>query len=327
MSTAPLPPKTTPPPGPGKFKAFLAYIFLPHAKPGEIVIVSHSGLFYWWPVWAVGFLMAVITWFANTFLVIVPARTRAVKAEQTRVDILNNEGKVDRTVKGEKTRVEVTNNRGEVEKRKLVGYIVPNDKSLLLGKNPEGEPVDLQPELRMARGKSIGVVFVVVLLLVIFITNVPLRGLWSVFIIVVILMTSIIFALAGIWERLIFQSRLLAIHINLGGYLFTSLVLFIIWIINFYFFDRQFYMIFTPGQVRVHLEIGAGETVYDTGGMVFQKQRSDLFRHWILGFGSGDLIVRPSGGVAHIDLPNVLNVGRKVKIIEKKLAEKEVVAA
>ena len=56
----------------------------------------------------------------------------------------------------------------------------------------------------------------------------------------------------------------------------------------FALFDRQTFMIFTPGQVRVRQEIGGEETVYDTTGITFQKQRSDLFRHWILGLGSGD---------------------------------------
>jgi hypothetical protein len=32
----------------------------PHGR--EIVIVSHSMLFYWWPVWVVGYLMALFTW-------------------------------------------------------------------------------------------------------------------------------------------------------------------------------------------------------------------------------------------------------------------------
>jgi hypothetical protein len=54
------------------------------------------------------------------------------------------------------------------------------------------------------------------------------------------------------------------------------------------FFDRQMYMIFAPGQLRVCQEIGSGEVAYDTLGMVVVKQRSGLFRHWLLGFGSGD---------------------------------------
>jgi len=62
--------------------------------------------------------------------------------------------------------------------------------------------------------------------------------------------------------------------------------------------DPQIYMVFTPGQLRVRQEIGGGEAAYDTAGMVIQKQRNDLFRHWILGLGSGDLVVNTSGATA-----------------------------
>ena len=83
----------------------------------------------------------------------------------------------------------------------------------------------------------------------------------------------------------------------------------------------------SPGQFRVRLEIGDAETAYDTAGMTIQKQRSDLFRHWILGLGSGDLIVRTAGAQTHqFDMPNVLFLGRKVREIEDLLRSKQVVA-
>jgi hypothetical protein len=85
-------------------------------------------------------------------------------------------------------------------------------------------------------------------------------------------------------------------------------------------------MIFTPGQLKVRTEIGGGEKAFDTAGMTVEKQRSDLFRHWVLGLGSGDLIVNTSGANAHhFDLANVLFVGRKVQQIEDMLREKAVV--
>ena len=31
-------------------------------RPSEVHIVAHSMLFYWWPVWAVGLLLAGLTW-------------------------------------------------------------------------------------------------------------------------------------------------------------------------------------------------------------------------------------------------------------------------
>ena len=95
----------------------------------------------------------------------------------------------------------------------------------------------------------------------------------------------------------------------------------------FFLFDRQIYMVFTPGQLRVQLEIGDAETAYDTTGMTIQKQRSDLFRHWILGIGSGDLIVRTAGAQGHqFDMPNVLFLGRKVREIEDMLRSRQVVS-
>ena len=84
------------------------------------------------------------------------------------------------------------------------------------------------------------------LLLVIFITNVPLRGLWSVIVIVLILSMVIIFAILGWWEHILETLSFLDIRINLGGYLLVSTVLLGFWLVVFFFFDRQIYMVFTP---------------------------------------------------------------------------------
>ena len=35
---------------------------VPDSRPTEVVIISHSPLFYWWPVWVVGFLMAAVSY-------------------------------------------------------------------------------------------------------------------------------------------------------------------------------------------------------------------------------------------------------------------------
>jgi hypothetical protein len=245
----------------------------------EIRIVSHSTLFYWWPVWAIGFLMAIITWFDGHHMVVVPSGTEKVR--QGGHDVLVA---------------------------------------------PEKHPDLPTPRLLMADNKNLGVIFTIVILLVITITNIQLRGLWSVIVIVVIIFLSIIFGLIGWWEKILGGLELLDIRINLAGYLVMSVVLLGIWLITLLLFDQQVYMVFTPGQLRVRLEIGEGETAYDTTGMTIQKQRSDLFRHWILGLGSGDLIVRTSGAqVHHFDLPNVLFLGRKVKDIEQMLRSRPVV--
>ena len=87
-------------------------------------------------------------------------------------------------------------------------------------------------------------------------------------------------------------------------------------------FDRQVYMVFSPGGFKVCTEVGGGEMAYPTVGLTLTKQRSDLFRHWILGFGSGDLIVRTTGAQAHqIEMHNVLFIDRKRQHIEQMIRQ------
>jgi len=264
------------------------------APKHEIRIISHCTLFYWWPVWAVGFLMAIITAFSGQVMAIVPNGTDAQKAREIPWE---------------------ANDQRDV-------LVLPKGKQL-----PVVEGKVVQPHLHSAGSKNLGVLFCAVLLLVIGITNIPLRGLWSVIVVVFLIFLTIIFAILGWWETILERLSFLDIRINLGGYVVISSVLFALWLVVFIFFDRQIYMIFTPGQLRVRQEIGGAETAYDTTGMTIQKQRSDLFRHWILGLGSGDLIVRTAGAQAHyFEKDNVLFIGRKVKEIEDMLRSRQVVA-
>ena len=287
---------TAPPPAPAQAP--------PRQK--EITIYSHSSLFYWWPVWVGGFIMAIVTAFSGERLALVPAGTIAYPHQE---------------IPWLKTDKDKAKNEETARRDVLVApqkHDFPRDKSTN----------DLiQPRLHIAHSKNVGVLFCTILLLVIFITNVPLRGLWSVIVIGTIIFLSIIFAILDWWDPILTYLSFLDIRINMGGYLFISIALFVLWCIVTFLFDKQIYMVFAPGQFRVRLEIGEGETAYDTAGMTIQKQRSDLFRHMILGFGSGDLIVRTSGAQAHtFDLPNVLALGRRVREIEDMLRTRAVVA-
>jgi hypothetical protein len=298
---APAPAATPPPAKPPRTEvSFFESFVLGRTKPGEYPVYHHSTLFYWWPVWFLGFLFALLTWIGNLHMTIVPDGSFAADNRKVETD------------------------DGTQEERSVV--ILPKGRPHVRVPTPGGADQVLQPKIYMARAKGMGTLFVIVLLLVIVITNISMRGLWSVFVLVVLVALSVIFAVAGWWDVILARLGQLAIYINLGGYLTIASVLFVVWFVNFFIFDRQTYMIFTPGQVRVRLEIGEGETVYDTTGMVFQKQRGDLFRHWILGFGSGDLIVRPAGqGGQIIEMPNVLRVGAVVKMIEQMVKERVIV--
>jgi hypothetical protein len=322
-----------------RFSQFIGYVLFARGKDDEIVIISHSPLFYWWPVWFFGYVIAAITYFEDTHAAFVPHNTDVVRIKRTDFEAMV-EKLPDPEQRDALTKLALKKPKSGTEADVVEILVPPGDSYIKIKDDKHGEewvafprkwiPKDQDYEFvapRMHSHRTPGGIFMLVLLMVIVITNIPLRGLWSLIIIIVLILGTIILAQSGVWDRIVRGGgQILAVHINFGGYVFISTALFALWFINFFFFDRQIYMIFTPGQVRVHLEIGGGETAYDTTGMVFQKQRSDVFRHYILGFGSGDLIIRPGGGKEHIDMHNVLNVGRRVREIERALQERQVVA-
>jgi hypothetical protein len=209
---------------------------------------------------------------------------------------------------------------GTVQTRE--GIILPEGAKLY----PTDQPDPEQPRLFMSHSKNYGVLWGLVLVVIIFVSNVPLRGLWSIVVIVSVVLVATILALARVWDTIFEWFHLLRIQINMGGYLFFSIVLFALWAATFFFFDRRIYMVFSSGQVRVCTEIGEGEKVYDASGVSFQKHQNDIFRHWIIGMGAGDLVVKTGGPhPEHFDFPNVLFVGHRVKQIEQRLKSREVV--
>jgi hypothetical protein len=115
----------------------------------------------------------------------------------------------------------------------------------------------------------------------------------------------------------------LNIFLNQGAYFWFSTLLFITWALATYVFDRFTYWVIKPGQITREHFWGAGSESYDTENMVLEKRRNDLFRHWILGLGSGDLKIHTYGGRAEeIFIPNVLFVGFKIEAVQRLIAEK-----
>ena len=62
---------------------------------------------------------------------------------------------------------------------------------------------------------------------------------------------------------------------------------------------------------------------YDTDNMILLKRQDDLFRHWIIGFGSGDLHMQTMGGRGvDMNVENVLFVIDKISRIQRLIATK-----
>ncbi len=302
-------------------------------EPNEITIFSHSNLFYWWPVWLCGFIVAMVTWAQGGVMAVVPKDSKAVSdaiAHKNAIDYTDieqpvtivfptrdSEGNVIKKADGTPATDSKTYDKGTVHilvtpLGETKSYAMPSTN----GKTPD------QPHLYVLPHRIGGVIFVFILLMVIFITNVPLRGMWSLLVIVLAVALVVIFITVGWIESIITWLALLDVRINMAGYMTIAVFLFIIWLVALLAFDRQRYIIFTPGQFKVCDEIGGGEQVYSTDGISFQKQRSDFFRHYVLGLGSGDLIVRTAGAQSHhIDFPNVLFIQSKVQKIEQLIAQ------
>src|SRR5262249_52530547 len=148
----------------------------PSTDRNEITIVSHSNLFYWWPVWVLGYILALLTAIGHHYMAIVPPdseASRTFRVESAPGDLQTREGILIKPGKDEK-------HQRHLPPSKRVNNALPD---------PE------QPHIMVSTNKSYGVLFTIVLLIVIVITNVPLRGMWSVVVIMLIVMLSIIFAL------------------------------------------------------------------------------------------------------------------------------------
>ena len=275
----------------------------PGATPGkrEITLVSHSMLFYWWPIWLLGFTMALITWMEDHRLAIVPADTTAA--------VTSSDEKATTYAIAVKKGQETKSLSEAAEKSKT-----------------PGETTRIFPT-RVSTKAWMGPLFCVVLLLTVVITNVPLRGLWSFLVLLMMLILALSISLIpNGWDDLLRTLGHLHIYINMAGYLFIATVVFVLWAVSVFIFDQRTYIVITPGQIKVCEHVGASIRTFDTVGMSFEKQRDDLFRHWLLGFFSGDLIVRTSGAEREtLRLPNVLWIGWRLEEVHTLLAEKATV--
>lgn len=215
-----------------------------------IRIYSHSTLFYWWPVWVTGFIMAFVT-----------------RADGVLVTELAEKGEW------------------------------------------------------FHRSQTPGLIFMAVLFLTILFTNVTLRGLASVVTVLSIVLVVVLLAYFDLWAPILSWLPDIFVHMNMGFYVLFSSLLLLTWLFAFLIFDRLRYWSVRPGQIVEHVLIGGSARSFDTNGMVFEKVREDLFRHLLLGLGSGDIKIYTTGARREeLYVPNVLFADRKVRMIQRLIA-------
>jgi signal transduction histidine kinase len=177
---------------------------------------------------------------------------------------------------------------------------------------PDGREMVIHPN------PAVGITFTTVLVFVLTFTNVRLRGYYSLFFALFVAFIIVLFGWLGWWEDIFALIPLLSVHMNLGFYLVLSAVVFIIWVLRFFIFDRLQVWRITPGQLTVEQVIGGAEDSYDTRGMLFEERADDFFRHYMLGLGAGDLHLTTSGAKqTEMYIPNVLFAHRKVQEMQR----------
>jgi len=266
MSTAPISPPPPPPPA-------------PRAPKDEITVISHSNILYWWPVWAVGFVLGFWSLAIDRYyMVTVPPKseiyiqgrdvytaapgTQAFRTTTGGV-VIAPSGSVyvaSATVK-DPGRKETKEDRDAIvlpsagdkkESAKSKKGASAEEDTNAGGDNGVQTLTPIKPRVHMARTKSLGVIFCVTLLAVILITNLPyLRGGAAILIVIGVILVSVILVLAGAWEWIVGQVTLLDIRINAGGYFFISGILLGIWLLALLALDRYTYIVFTPREFRV----------------------------------------------------------------------------
>ena len=173
-----------------------------------------------------------------------------------------------------------------------------------------------------------GAVFVVTLLAVAISSTVLLRGMVSVVGAVTLIAVAVALGWLGWWGEILGFLGGLEIRMNAAGYLCIGIPLLLAWLAVIFVYDPMHYVTFGRGQIRYVLEVGDGEVVMPSGGVVVEKKRSDAFRHWVLGLGAGDLMIRSAGpNSPAIELKNVLRIKQKLAVIDRMLREKSVTVA
>ncbi|MCF7676033.1 MAG: hypothetical protein K9M97_11860 [Akkermansiaceae bacterium] len=171
-------------------------------------------------------------------------------------------------------------------------------------------------------GNNLGVFYLLTLFLIIMITNFSMRGLASGMVIMGGVLLTVVLAYLGWWDEVFRWFGNLTIHLTMGAYFWFSTLMFVTWVFTVFGFDRLSYWEVTPGQLTHKMLFGSGSNSYNAQGMGLEKHRDDIFRHWLLGCGSGDLKIRTSGATREqIDLLNVLFIGSKVAAMQRLIAE------
>ncbi len=259
----------------------------------ELRLISHMPLFYWWPVWMVGFIVASLAYWEDGRVAVVPGgSTVEATAMDGRYSLILPPNAVP------------PQSLQDAVKRSGTGH---EAYTMRAGDN----------------NRWYGPVFLYTMVIVLMITNLSFRGVWSFVLLMAICLALLILTYLGGWQSILVALSSFQIQINAAGYLFLATSVFALWLLTTFVTDQQRYLIITPTEVRVRTGYRPQEVRFSLAGVVFEKAEDDLLRHWRLGFYSGDLIVRAPNG-SEIYFPNVLWLEGYLELLRRVLGPEQV---
>jgi hypothetical protein len=215
----------------------------------QVILYGHSALFYWWPLWVAGYVMALLTWIDHAAAPI-----------------------------GDKQE-----------------WFFPS--------------------------RNLGAIYTCLLLLLIVITSSHVRGMKAALLILSLCFVALLVTYLDWWHEIMGFVGHEHVYMNFSFYVFSSTILCAAWLVTVFLIDRLSFWRFRPGQITHEHFGGIVDKSYDTDNMILVKRQDELFRHWIIGLGSGDLHMQTMGGRGvEMNVENVLFVGAKMAKIQRFIA-------
>jgi hypothetical protein len=184
-----------------------------------------------------------------------------------------------------------------------------------------GKAVKMYPEPWLAIG------FLAVILFVAIFTSLRARGALSMVLVMGLMGAAVAVQYLLTWRYVFELFPLLRLHINLGFYVATVVVLFPVWLATTFFFNRLQQYRFRPGrQVSSIKMFGGGETNIASHTLSMHMLDHDIFVHRVLGLwpllGTGDIEVgytKPDGSAHKEIIHNVVRPHAKMRDIQEMM--------
>ncbi len=199
---------------------------------------------------------------------------------------------------------------------------------LVDGKLPQSVVDGTSKALNFHPDPLLGIGFIATFLFVAIFTAVRARGVLSAVLVFAFLAAGAAIYFLGLSRVLLEAFPRLRIHMNQGFYGAVFSVLFPIWVLTTFFFNRFHYYSFAHGkQIGDVRRLGGGTRSFNAHNVAVHKLPDDIFVHRVLGlrwlgFGTGDIEVtftEPGSGTQKWTIHNVWSADKRVREIEERI--------